>query len=276
MCSVLAALGVATILAWGGLPVVSPSVQSQREDQRRAAQALRRYLWWMALLTGVTLAAAVLVAGPGLRLVMRLLAMTSPVAKGSLTEAGETVGRISVDGTLGLFMFGGIPGAFVVSALYVLLHRWLPAGRWGGLLVGLLLLVLGSTRVEPLRAENRDFGLVGPGWLAIGAFVVVVVATAMVAAALTGWHSARLPLLSRDWRSWPYYLPLLLALLVLPLGLVIALGGVLAVAVALLLPSVSRWWSSARTVLVGRVFVAVLALIGLPSFVLAMADIVGG
>jgi hypothetical protein len=140
-------------------------VQSQREDQRRAAQALRRYLWWMGLLTGVTLAAAVLVSGPGLRLAMRLLAMTSPVAKGSLTEAGETVGRISVDGTLGLFIFGGIPGAFVVSALYVLLHRWLPAGRWGGLVVGLFLLVLGSTASNRCARRTGTSVLSGPvGW----------------------------------------------------------------------------------------------------------------
>jgi hypothetical protein len=58
-----------------------------------------------------------------------------------------------------------------------------------------------------------------------------------------------------------------------PLGLVIELGGGLAV--AMLLPGASRRVELGEDRLVGRLLVAVVTLIGRPSLVLAMADIGG-
>ena len=109
----------------------------------------------------------VLAAGAGGRLAMRLLAATSPDAEGSLTEADQIVGRISVDGTLGFFVFVGVPAGLLSGVLYALVRPLLPRGRAGGVALGALLLVLAATRIEPLRADNPDFALVGPAWLAV-------------------------------------------------------------------------------------------------------------
>ena len=41
------------------------------------------------------------------------------------------MGRISVDGTLGFVVFTGLFVGLATGTLYLLLHRWLPAGRAG-------------------------------------------------------------------------------------------------------------------------------------------------
>jgi hypothetical protein len=128
--------------------------------------------------------AGVLVAGAGGRLVMRLLALTSPNVEGSLTEAGETVGDISLDGTLGLILFGGVPAGLLSGLLYVLVRPALPPGRAGGLALGAMLLVLAATRIGPLRSDNFDFGLLGPAWQAVLTFAALALLHGMQVVAL--------------------------------------------------------------------------------------------
>ena len=41
-----------------------------------------------------------------------------------------------------------------------------------------MLLVLAGSRIEPLRADNFDVNLVGPGWLAVLLFTLVACSTA--------------------------------------------------------------------------------------------------
>jgi hypothetical protein len=123
---------------------------------------------------------------------MRLLALTAgPDAQGRITEADQVVGRITADGTLGFIVFNGIPFGLLAAALYLLLRRWLPAGRLGGLTLGVLLLVVAGTRIEPLRADNPDFTLVGPSWLAVAAFVALGLLHGMVVTALRGGTATR-------------------------------------------------------------------------------------
>jgi hypothetical protein len=50
-----------------------------------------------------------IVAGLGSRLVMRALAIVDSDATGTFTENGNQVGDITLDGTLGLVMFIGVP-----------------------------------------------------------------------------------------------------------------------------------------------------------------------
>ncbi len=119
--------------------------------------------------------AGILAAGAGGRLVMRLLALTSPDVKGSITEAEEVIGEITLGGTLGFFVFAGLPAGVLAGVLYALLRPVLPRGRSAGVVIGALLLLLFGTRVEPLRPDNFDFNLVGPPWLS-----VVVAALALV------------------------------------------------------------------------------------------------
>src|SRR6266704_1841060 len=139
----------------------------------------------------------------------------------------------------------------------LLLRRWLPAGRAGGLAYGALLLVAAGTRLEPLRRGNPDFDLVGPGWVAVAAFAALVVFHGMLIAALAGRLSRAVPLLAARPRAIAVHVPLLL--LVLP-GTSVALVLVLVGAVVVLLsriPSVVAAWHARRLVTVGRVALAV-------------------
>jgi hypothetical protein len=51
-------------------------------------------------------------------------------------------------------VFTGLFFGPVSAAAYLLLRRWLPAGRAGGLAFGTLLLVVAGTRLEPLRRST--------------------------------------------------------------------------------------------------------------------------
>ena len=208
-CVALALTGVAIVVRWGG------------EAEPRAV-ALPRQL---AVAVAGGLLAGVLAAGAGGRLVMRLLAVTSPEAKGSITEAGETIGEITIGGTLGFIFFTGLGAGLVSGVLYALVRPVLPPGRLAGAILGALLVVLVGTRIEPLRSDNFDFALVGPDWLAVLSFSVLALFQGMLVVALAS-----------RWGSPP--------------------GG-----------------AASRSVTVGRIGLAVVALAALPSFIAAVVDI---
>ncbi|MBT2536061.1 hypothetical protein [Arthrobacter sp. ISL-69] len=195
------------------------------QDVVVAAQvsALRRYLWWANVATVAALASGILVAWAGGRLAMRILAATSPAsAQGRLTEAEANVGFPTIEGSVALLFFGGLPAGFAAAFIYVLLRRWLPAGRWAGPVLGVLLLLVFGASVEPFRADNIDFAIVGPGWLSVALFSALAVLHGAVVAAVAGAFSGRLPLPSRQ--NWKYYLPLLAAVLFVPAGVVLGIG----------------------------------------------------
>ena len=192
MCVGLVLLGVAAVVKWGGLSIA----RSQLTARDGGAQDRRLRLGTYALIALVSGAGGgLLAAGAGGRIVMRVLAITSPdSADGQLTEAEAVIGDISFAGTLGLLGFTSLVLGVLTGALYLLLCRWLPAGRLGGLVFGGLLLVLAGTRIEPLRAGNFDFNLVGPRWLAVLSFVWIVLFHGMIVAAIAGRLSHTRPL----------------------------------------------------------------------------------
>src|SRR6266705_6957128 len=175
VCIALGLAGLAAVVRWGGLAVEPPPAPAPEgagpTDPPPVGLVVRRYLWYLAVAVASGAAAGILAAGAGGRLVMRLLAVTAGAgAQGQITEAEEIVGRITVDGTLGFVVFTGLFFGTVCGAAYLLLRRWLPAGRAGGLAYGALVLVVAGTRLEPLRRGNPDFDLVGPGWVSVVAF----------------------------------------------------------------------------------------------------------
>ena len=181
-------------------------------------------------LAGGTMA-GVIAAGAGGRVVMRLLAVTSPEeVEGALTEAQATIGEITVGGTLGFVVFSGIPAGFLAGALYALAGPVLPRGRAGGLAIGAILLVLLGWLLEPLRADNFDFNLVGPDWLSVLSFTALALFQGVLTVALVARLSRDVP--SRRLRP--------------------------------------------RTVLLGRIALAVVVLAALPFFAGAVADILDG
>jgi hypothetical protein len=279
VCVVLVLAGLVMAVRWGGLTVEPPSPRSPEAagptDRPPMGLVARRYLWYLTVAVASGVGAGILAAGAGGRLVMRLLAVTAgPDAQGRITEADEVVGRVSVDGTLGFVVFTGLFFGLVTGALYLLLRRWLPAGRAGGLAYGALLLVVAGTRLDPLRPGNPDFDLVGPGWVSVAAFATLVVFHGMLVAALAGRIGRAVPLLGRGPRAIAAHVPLLL---LLPLGaavLVLAIVGAVVV-LASQLPVVVTAWRNRRLTTVGHVALAVVAVVALPGFVSAVVDILG-
>jgi hypothetical protein len=279
VCAVLVLAGLVMAVRWGGLTVEPPSPWSPEAagptDGPPMGLVARRYLWYLTVAVASGVGAGILAAGAGGRLVMRLLAVTAgPDAQGRITEADEVVGRVSVDGTLGFVVFTGLFFGLVTGALYLLLRRWLPAGRAGGLAYGALLLVVAGTRLDPLRPGNPDFDLVGPGWVSVAAFATLVVFHGMLVAALAGRFSRAVPLLGRGPRALAAHVPLLL---LLPLGsavLVLVIVGAVVV-LASQLPVVVTAWRNRRLMTVGHVALAVVAVVALPGFVSAVVDILG-
>jgi hypothetical protein len=106
--------------------------------------------------------AGLIAGGIGSRLAMRVLALTSPDAQGSITEADEVVGRITLEGTPFILVAGAALGMGGGLA-YVAMRRWLPS-RGAGLAFGLLMLaVSGRLLANP---DNIDFVHLDPAWLA--------------------------------------------------------------------------------------------------------------
>ena len=161
---------------------------------------------------------------------MRLLAVTSPEDDGRLTDAGETIGEISLEGTFGFVVFGMAIGC-ATALLYGAVRWWLPAGRVGGAAFGLLLLLGLSTVFGPLEPDSRDFTVVGPGWLSIAAFSALALAHGMLVVTASTWLSRRVPLL-RSVKDVRWYVPLLLVLVALGAAAVIVAAWVLAAIVA--------------------------------------------
>jgi hypothetical protein len=279
VCILLVLAGLVTVARWGGLTVAPPPAPApEPADQTKRPPVnlvARRYLWYLTVAVASGVGAGLLAAGAGGRLVMRLLAVTAgPEAQGRITEAEQIVGRISVDGTLGFIVFTGLFFGLATGAVYLLLHRWLPAGWGGGLAYGGLLLVVAGTRLEPLRPGNLDFDLVGPGWVSVAAFAALVVFHGMLVAALAGRISRALPLLDARLRTVAAYAPLLLLIPLVPVIPLLVLVG-LAVVLASRIPPVVPAWHDRRLVVIGRVALGLVVLVAVPGFATAIVDILG-
>lgn len=263
---------IAIVALWGSRTFASTPLPAERP----LADDIR---WWLRLVAvhligGVV--AGILVAGLGGRLAMRVIAATSGrAAQGKLTEAEEVVGFITVDGTIGFVLFVGIGAGILSALLYIALRPILPAGRTGGLLFGAFLLVVAATRLDPLRADNPDFDIVGPDLLSIAIFGALPLLLGMTVAALTARVSAAVPLLSSSPATWVPHLGLAPALLVPPITALILLAGAVTIAVRRLHAS-RPVVSPDRGIVAARVFVATIALVALPGFVMSIADIAGG
>jgi hypothetical protein len=263
--------GIWLLVRWGGTAIQPPAGGAPYREPRTArAAAMRRYFWWANLWCFTALVTGLLMAWPGGRLLMRILAATSPAsAQGRLTEAQANVGFITLDGTLALLLFGGMPTAFVASLIYLTIHRWLPSGRFSGPLAGLLGLVVFGAGVEPFRTSNVDFTFIRPGWLSVLLFSLLAVLVGAIVAAVAGWYSQRLPLFTR--RTVRAYLPLMATIIFPPAAVLILLGALL----VLVWPGVAAGRRSrimSPTYLwAGRTFLALAVVLALPAFIGAVS-----
>ncbi len=274
-------VGIAVTIWWGGTAYEpwAPAAVEGPETSPSPKVAVLRYLRGVGVALVGGFWAGILVTGPAIRLIMRLLAATSgDGAQGAITEAEEVVGAISGGGTIGLLLFGGVLPGLLSGAIYVVVRRWLPSGRLGGVAFGALHLVVAATRIDPLRPENPDFDLVGPGWLAVTTFALACILHGMAVVAIANRYSTGFPPTTRTRAQWarsaaPLVLPVLLlvpgasVLLVLLLGLAVSLVG------SQVRPLVRALGS--RTALVaGRTALAVLFVAFLPGAVLDLRDVI--
>jgi hypothetical protein len=236
-------------------------------------------------LRGVTIAlvggfwAGALVTGPAIRLIMRLLAVTAgDAAQGRITEADEVVGKINVDGTLALFVFGGILPAMLSGAIYVLVRRWLPSGLLTGVTFGALHLVFAATRIDPLRPGNPDFDLVGPGWLAVATFGIAALLHGMAVVAIANRYSHAIPPEAARRATWvpatlPLVPPALLVLLFFPVLVPVAAGLVIAL-IGSQIGLIVRAIRSRYALLAGRIVIAIFVISLLPGTITDLGDII--
>ena len=216
--------------------------------------------------------AGVLVLGGGGRLMMRLLAVTSPdEVQGLLTDADEEVGAVTVDGTVGFVLFIGLFGGLVSLGLLVLLRRWLPDRS---LLAGLFAAGIGAgifaRPTDLLNPDNRDFAILSPSWLAVTLGVGVIVLFGLTLAVMVDRWAPRWPRPTRSAKGVASALPLVPLVVFPPMLAAVVAGTGFAAFVA---PKATELPWLGRLDAVAKVVVAAIALLGATSALLAALEI---
>lgn len=271
VCGVLLLVGLTAGVGWSNQPFLSPDPGAELT----AGEVARRFVWHASIAITTGIAAGITVVGAGGRLMMRLLAVTAgDAAQGRVTEAEEVVGAITLHGTQGFVLFQGIFFGVTGSVLFLVVRRFLPAGRLGGVVFGLSLLVVAGSVLDPLRKENPDFDLVGPGWVAVVGFTAVAIGFGLAVEGLTARASAWLPLFStRPAVLRRYAVPAVVTPVVfLLIPLLLAIGAI--VVLVTRRDAIVRMVRSRRWVIGGQVLLITLILVSLPNTISNIVDIV--
>ena len=117
--------------------------------------------------------AGVVVLGVGSRLAMRVVALLNAEANGTLTDAEQVVGAITVGGTIELIVFGGLFGGLFAGVLWVVVRERLPERLSLRIpLVGVVATLVGSFAI--IESSNIDFRLFDPVILNVAMFMMLV------------------------------------------------------------------------------------------------------
>jgi hypothetical protein len=205
------------------------------------------------------------------RLGMRLLAITSPDARGGVTDDVAIVGEITLAGTANLAAATTALGA-LGGLVYLWVRRILPASTPGRVLgFGLFTGSLGGASFVH-EYPSFDYTELTPRWLAVAMFVALPLLYGLAAAALTefadrpGGLGQRLP-----------WVALLVAALAVSWPAVIVSAPFLVAAFAVrLVPVLGRAWRSRVVTIAGTVLFAVLVLWGVYGIVADVVSIVSG
>jgi hypothetical protein len=141
------------------------------------------------------LVAGLLIGGLGGRVFMRIAGVAAgDAAQGATTEAGFTVGEVTADGTVGLFVFVGVASGLLGAAWFVIFRPWLAwAGRWRGLVFGALLFAVASATSDVLNPDNIDFTILGNPSLLVLLILVLFAGFGLVIDRVFGGLERRLP-----------------------------------------------------------------------------------
>jgi hypothetical protein len=155
------------------------------------------------------LIAGVLAAGLGARLYMRVAAAVSPDgAQGLRTEADQTVGKISLDGTLFLVFFLGLFLGPAMGILYRVVRKFvpLPASLVGIAVVALPAALFGRA-VDFTNPKSIDFLILRPKPIVASVILVYIAFAGAALGATHEWLERRLPAPSRQPRVVAAYAP---------------------------------------------------------------------
>ena len=147
---------------------------------RSLGDAMGARLRELAIVVVGSAIAGALVGGLGSRVVMRLAALAAPEVRGVLTENGNVVGEITLQGTVALMIFAGLSSAVFGAGAFVVLRPWLPRRTVPrGLVFGAFLLALTGAAV--VDKANADFVILGDRLLNVAMFSALFVAFGLVA-----------------------------------------------------------------------------------------------
>ena len=200
------------------------------------------------------------------RLGMRLLAVTSPEARGGMTDDQALVGEITLSGTANLFLAVTSLGA-LAGLVYLWVRRVLPKSMRGRVLsYGLFTGSVGGALFVHDH-PSFDFTQLTPDWLTVSMFVALPLLFGIATSALTeiaerpGGLGYRLP--------WGVLLGA--ALVVCNVTLILSALFISAAIAVSLVPTLRRAWQSRVVTVVGTVLFLVLVTWGLCGIV---ADII--
>lgn len=143
---------------------------------------------WIAARGIAAVVAGILVLGVGGRLVMLASRLLHPDAVGRLTENGNRIGEFTIDGTIGLMIFGGLLGGLFAGVVWVVVYEWIPR-HWA--LVGAGSVAIGGLFL--IEADNRDFRILDPPSIDVLLLLGLVFVFGAVIVRLDRWLDGRLP-----------------------------------------------------------------------------------
>lgn len=218
-----------------------PLASASRASLGRLAEPLRDVArsGLAGLLTGI------LVAGIGGRVVMRVAALLVPGATGHFTENGNRIGEITLSGTLGLVLGGGLFFGLSGAVIWVVVSPWIPGGSRTRAILAMPIAVCLSG-VALVQARNPDFDVLRHDPTTVLLLLALVALAGLTIAALDAWLDRRLPGAGVSGPTDAVYLALAVAggVLIFPIVVVGYLGEERALGLALVAVGIAtmvRW-----------------------------------
>lgn len=158
---------------------------------------LRVLAWWLALGAGMGALAGLVVGGIGGRVLMLVLRVQTPDASGVTSDAGFTIGRFTLAGSLALAVVTAALGA-VAGVAYVLLRTGLPRVARIPLATALAGVLGGVLFLDP---DGLDLRILEPLGLAVAGFIALPALAGLLTAGLVERFGRRGPRSARAARS---------------------------------------------------------------------------
>ncbi len=229
--------------------------------------------------------------GIGGRLVMRLAALLAPGAEGMVTENGNFIGDITLEGTSALVLFGLIVG-LIGGTIWVIVSPWIPGvGLRRAVLTIPIAIVIGGRGL--IDGSNPDFRILEHSAAVVASLIGLIAIIGVMFALVDDWLDRRLPhpVSRRSPVPWLYAgVAVMGTVLVLP---IVVLGfllssepSVVVIGIAIVTTGLATlaWWvrrwegqvaPTSRTILVGRAGLLVMVVVGIVALAPELATALG-